>query len=36
MVSMGSDAAPFLTFGQMQDALRYALQQEGVRGAARR
>lgn len=34
MVSMGSDAAAFMTFSQMQDALRYALQQEGVRGAA--
>lgn len=36
MVSIGSGAESFLTFGQMQDALRYALVHEGVRGVDRR
>lgn len=36
MVSIGSDADAFMTFGQMQDALRYALVHEGVRSTGGR
>ena len=34
MVSLGSDGGSFTTFGQMQDALRFALFHEGVREGA--